>query len=97
MIPSAFIIVGPAPTGDTICKACGNPYHLHSGNICGLCRHPVEHHDQDRPNGTIPISFDHDCLPGRVRMANARHPNDLNRMDRLALGRHERRTAGEAA
>lgn len=30
------------------CRDCGLPYELHSGDLCLICRAPVEHHDDER-------------------------------------------------
>jgi hypothetical protein len=83
-VPPQFRVYGQRPEegGKKVrtCKVegCGLSYPAHSGSICGMCKSPVEHHDE--------ASFQQ-CLEGRRRMAKARYLADveLDEIDKLSL------------
>lgn len=77
---SARPAAAPKQEADPTCGVCGRRYSAHSGDLCPVCRHPVEHHD---PAATAA------CWAGRARMAAARRAAglDLNAVDVEALER----------
>lgn len=100
-VPAAFTLAGPPPdpdrpakNGGPDCRTCGAPLTRHTGQLCAICRAPVEHHDQPQPNGTAPLRFD-ECLAGRIRTAGARQRPGvpLNAIDQAALALEADRAA----
>lgn len=69
IVPTALVVTGPAPTWDQRRKTeptchCGLPVTAHSGDRCGICGQPVEHHTDA---AALAIEIE-----GRARMAEAR-------------------------
>ena len=68
--PDALVVVGPKPIWKDPdhppkCRTtgCDLTYAQHTGRLCAICKHPVEHHDPDQLDAEI---------AGSARMAESR-------------------------
>lgn len=67
---------------DRACRICGLPVHAHTGDLCPICRRPIEHHQP----GDEALEW---AAAARVAALNAGTPaaTPLNDLDREALRR----------